>query len=608
MLQIRLPGMSFVLIGLIFLPISLVFSAEECPQNPPFVGDITLRQPLTVCYPNHDGARYNVNMGLITGVTLKPNPPDSANWCVQRNRISLEVKNVGGCKYKFTARVTHNLCTGPNPRPLPYSLSKVMLRIVEKAANPNQTLTDAEKNAQECDRWASNENDLGSYTRDPSVKFQGVRYMGPKVHGPIVLPQVAPPPSNLADTITFETGDIDLGGKITQGKFYYAELTLQQEPNATPTNQRVGRQRVKFSCGLPPTPTPTPPISSPPPSPSPTASPTSTPGPDCACWGWGAIYDPTGRITWARFRISYYCGVGLPNSCTPCPPTHSYRCNHPINPADYNLCCRHNVVDPFICPGWMSPQCISVIKNPGQTTTASLNVSLTAASSQASQSASHFATLNNLQSIGNPFQLTTPTQGGVSPSLPVYLPPEESYPLIIQFGEGNSIPTNESTLSSEEFISIPLKNTSLSGTPHLYLFQGGDHWTQVPHQQFDGVNLSVSVTALGIYQVFVPITDLPYAFGEVYVFPNPTKDGDVPTLHIEVGQSDEVSTRIYDVAGDLVYETKVSDGIKLVNGKPCYEIPLDQTKFKSGVYTGVVTAEKSGKEPIRKQYRFSVIR
>jgi hypothetical protein len=79
-------------------------------------------------------------------------------------------------------------------------------------------------------------------------------------------------------------------------------------------------------------------------------------------------------------------------------------------------------------------------------------------------------------------------------------------------------------------------------------------------------------------------------------------------LHVEVGQSDEVTTRIYDVSGELVYETRIDSEITVVNGKPCYEYKLDQANLKAGVYIGVVTAQKQGKETIRKRYRFTVIK
>jgi hypothetical protein len=120
--------------------------------------------------------------------------------------------------------------------------------------------------------------------------------------------------------------------------------------------------------------------------------------------------------------------------------------------------------------------------------------------------------------------------------------------------------------------------------------------------------LTSTVYHYGFYQVYSPIAGLPFAFGEVYVFPNPSKSGDIPTLHVEVGAADKVTVRIYDISGDLVYQGRVDENQLLVNGKPSYEHAMNSSKFKSGVYNGVVTAEKAGKDIIRKKFRFSVVK
>jgi hypothetical protein len=57
-----------------------------------------------------------------------------------------------------------------------------------------------------------------------------------------------------------------------------------------------------------------------------------------------------------------------------------------------------------------------------------------------------------------------------------------------------------------------------------------------------------------------------------------------------------------------VYESRIDENHVVVNGKPSYEHALPPAKFKSGVYNGVVTAEKGGKETIRKKFKFSVVK
>jgi hypothetical protein len=120
--------------------------------------------------------------------------------------------------------------------------------------------------------------------------------------------------------------------------------------------------------------------------------------------------------------------------------------------------------------------------------------------------------------------------------------------------------------------------------------------------------VSACLPDYGAYQVFIPITNQPYLFSEVYVYPNPAHPGQTPVVHIEVGMSDRVALRIYDVAGDLVYEARITDQPQAIRGKSAYEHALDVSRFKAGVYVGVVSADKAGKETLRKTFRFSILK
>ncbi len=62
------------------------------------------------------------------------------------------------------------------------------------------------------------------------------------------------------------------------------------------------------------------------------------------------------------------------------------------------------------------------------------------------------------------------------------------------------------------------------------------------------------------------------------------------------------------MAGDLAYEARIQEEAVAIKGKPAYEHRMDPNLFKTGVYIGVVTAEKSGKNTLRKNFRFSVIK
>lgn len=160
---------------------------------------------------------------------------------------------------------------------------------------------------------------------------------------------------------------------------------------------------------------------------------------------------------------------------------------------------------------------------------------------------------------------------------------------------------------SKSLVKIP-GSSDFKNLPLLYREITSDNWTPLSGQSFSQDTISACLPEYGAYQVYVPILNQPYVFGEVYVFPNPAHLGQIPMVHIEVGMSDRVSMRIYDVAGDLVYETRITDMPQAVRGKSAYEHSLDIARFKSGVYVGVITAEKSGKETLRKTFRFSILK
>ncbi len=228
-------------------------------------------------------------------------------------------------------------------------------------------------------------------------------------------------------------------------------------------------------------------------------------------------------------------------------------------------------------------------------------LSFMAATTDSGSSASAYGVANGLTQLGSTIMAGESSQADQGTSITGGLN------VIFSFGGLKSFISTLNLATRSLDIRMP-KLPEGMGDPVLYRQTGKDKWVPVEVQSYGDWVLKAHLVTFGYYQIFAPIVSLPYSFGDVYVFPNPTKNGDIPTLHVEVGLSDNVTTRIYDVAGDLVYEKRIDDKISLVNGKPSYEHAMDPSLFKSGVYVGVVTAEKAGKETIRKKYRFSVMK
>lgn len=145
------------------------------------------------------------------------------------------------------------------------------------------------------------------------------------------------------------------------------------------------------------------------------------------------------------------------------------------------------------------------------------------------------------------------------------------------------------------------------GIPRLYRSLSGGKW-ELPAQNGTPVQIEAIITRSGVYHIFTQALNLPFIFGEVYVYPNPVTGRDGATLHIEVGKAESLGVRLYDVAGELVNEFYIENKPDVIDKKVVYEVPLDLSKFESGVYLGVVTAKKSGKQDVRKKFRFSVLK
>lgn len=101
-----------------------------------------------------------------------------------------------------------------------------------------------------------------------------------------------------------------------------------------------------------------------------------------------------------------------------------------------------------------------------------------------------------------------------------------------------------------------------------------------------------------------------FALGEVYVYPNPAKGGQVPTFHIEVGIADSVKITVYTVSGDVAHTYTMSGSPGTVDdghgAEYAYEYAWNR-HIASGVYYYAIEAKKDGKK-LRKTGKLAVIR
>ncbi len=302
----------------------------------------------------------------------------------------------------------------------------------------------------------------------------------------------------------------------------------------------------------------------------------------------------------------------VPKDCTGCTEPDLKNCG--CKPKDPPSCGDCEEVDYDNCSCKEIPDC----DPPSSPTDSPTDTPGSAAAMAASASASTFGTLNGLEPLGSVMALA-PTMDTIDQNEGVSLP--EPLTIHVHFKNVSSAQgglhfvkakknfferlfrPNQGPLKPS--VDVPVEREPEN--PQLYRKTGEKNWLPLPGTYVNGT-LTVAAYHYGFYQVFGPIAGLPFSFGEVYVFPNPTTGGNIPTLHVEVGAADKVTARIYDITGDLVYEARIDENHVVINGKPAYEHAMDGSRFKSGVYSGVVTAEKGGRETIRKKFKFSVVK
>ncbi|RLD16476.1 MAG: hypothetical protein DRI36_05635 [Caldiserica bacterium] len=84
-----------------------------------------------------------------------------------------------------------------------------------------------------------------------------------------------------------------------------------------------------------------------------------------------------------------------------------------------------------------------------------------------------------------------------------------------------------------------------------------------------------------------------FKLSEVYVYPNPAKNGKKPTFHIELSDiADKIEIRIYTISADLVHKAELTGP---PNKGTAYEYTWNTDKVASGVYLYLIRAHKDGK-------------
>jgi len=102
--------------------------------------------------------------------------------------------------------------------------------------------------------------------------------------------------------------------------------------------------------------------------------------------------------------------------------------------------------------------------------------------------------------------------------------------------------------------------------------------------------------------------DPTFKLGEVYSFPNPAKRGKWPTIHFESGIADRVEINIYDIAGELVHSSEITDKPEVINNKYAYEYGWNVSNIASGVYIYLIRAKKSGEKEIKVVKKLAVVK
>jgi hypothetical protein len=109
------------------------------------------------------------------------------------------------------------------------------------------------------------------------------------------------------------------------------------------------------------------------------------------------------------------------------------------------------------------------------------------------------------------------------------------------------------------------------------------------------ISVTVSRQAPGMMALGVgPLAAEPFGLRDAYVYPHPVVNGRA-TVHVEAGDADRVTMRLFNLLGERVWEATVDGGpAPSSNGSLAHEKTLDAGGLASGTYLLQVEAEKAG--------------
>lgn len=122
--------------------------------------------------------------------------------------------------------------------------------------------------------------------------------------------------------------------------------------------------------------------------------------------------------------------------------------------------------------------------------------------------------------------------------------------------------------------------------------------------------ISAEKTALGTVKSQPAEISSEFILGEVYIYPNPARGGQIPTFHTEVGIADSVKITIYTVSGDVAHTYTINGQPSTIDDGHGLEYAYEYAwrgHIPSGVYYYAIEAQKAGKK-LRKTGKFAVIR
>ncbi|MFA6317455.1 MAG: T9SS type A sorting domain-containing protein, partial [Elusimicrobiota bacterium] len=111
-------------------------------------------------------------------------------------------------------------------------------------------------------------------------------------------------------------------------------------------------------------------------------------------------------------------------------------------------------------------------------------------------------------------------------------------------------------------------------------------------------------TLFGLFQESYPSAP---DSAKVYVFPNPARQGEMPTFHVET-QAKTVEIRVFSMGGTLMRTKTIEGPAQLVDGTYAFRYTLDPAGLPAGVYLYTVLAQRNGLPDLRAKGRFGLIR